>query len=359
MDTDPSLRASSRPGDSRDNGAAWDAICRSQAVIEFDTTGQILWANQLFLDAMGYALDEIVGEHHRIFCFPEVVSSPEYAAFWHKLGQGEYDAGEYKRRTRWGREIWLQATYNPVFGADGRPEKVLKIASDISGARQQNAEVAAKLEAINRSQAVIEFGLDGTILDANQNFLDLFGYGEAMLVGQHHRILCDDALVRSEAYKAFWARLGRGEYDAGRYQRFTRTGQPVWIQATYNPVLDAAGRPRKIVKFASDISRQVRLEQEVEARLAEAHDFQDALEARGAEIDDMIAQVVRIVGTINDIAAQTNLLALNATIEAARAGEAGRGFAVVASEVKKLASDTKLATDAAARMMRDRIKPAA
>ena len=341
----------------RDSGA-WAAICRSQAVIEFDLSGKVLWANPLFLDAVGYRLDEIVGQHHRIFCYSDFSQSPAYSDFWAKLSRGDFDAGEYKRRRKDGRELWLQATYNPVLAPDGRPQSVLKIASDITAAKRQLADYEGKVRAIDTSQAVIEFGLDGAILAANANFLDIFGYRAADLVGQHHRILCDNQLVNSSDYRDFWMRLGRGEYDSGRYLRRARDGSPVWIQATYNPIFDADGRPWKIVKFASNISHAVQLEQQIEARLAESLAFRADLEARGGDIQAMIAEVSQIVASINDIAAQTNLLALNATIEAARAGEAGRGFAVVASEVKKLASDTKVATEAATRMMRERISAA-
>ncbi|KRB79697.1 hypothetical protein ASE00_18450 [Sphingomonas sp. Root710] len=358
VDNEPTIPQAERRRTRSDSGA-WTAICRSQAVIEFDLSGVILWANQLFLDTMGYRLDEIVGENHRIFCFADYSRTPAYARFWERLSHGEFDAGEYKRRGRDGREVWLQATYNPVMDADGRPERILKIASDITAAKAHQAEFEGKLRAIDASQAVIEFALDGTILAANANFLAIFGYRETDLVGQHHRLLCDNQLVHSTEYRDFWMRLGRGEYDSGRYMRRARDGSPVWIQATYNPILDADGRPSKIVKFASDISHAVQLEQEIKARLAESQAFRADLEARGGDIQEMIAEVSQIVASINDIAAQTNLLALNATIEAARAGEAGRGFAVVASEVKKLASDTKVATEAAARMMRERITAAA
>ena len=343
-----------READHDSDGAAWAALCRSQAVIELDLDGTILWANEVFLRVMDYGLDEIVGQHHRIFCAKEHAASAAYRLFWAKLGRGEVDSGEYKRFAHGGREVWLRATYNPVLDAHGRPLRILKVASDITAAKREQAEHAGKLAAIERSQAVIEFSLDGTILDANDNFLRIFGYPAGDLIGQHHRLLCDEHLVRSPDYQALWQRLGRGEFDAGRYIRRARDGSAVWIQASYNPVLDADGRPWKVVKFASDVTEQVRLEQEVEARLEESHAFRSRLEARGDEVREMIGKVSTIVASINEIAAQTNLLALNATIEAARAGEAGRGFAVVASEVKKLASDTKAATEAAARMMNDR-----
>lgn len=334
--------------------AAWAAVCRTQAVVEFDLTGKVTWANPFFLILMGYRLDEVMGVHHRIFCPSDTANSAEYSGFWRKLANGDSNAGEYRRRTKDGRDVWLQATFNPVLDPDGRPTRVLEIASDITAMKQHHAEIEAKLIAIDRAQAVIEFGLDGTILAANANFLEIFGYSEAALVGRHHRILCDDALVRSAAYKDFWFRLGRGEFDSGRYSRIARDGRTVWIQATYNPVFDADGRPLKIVKFATDISNEVRLEQENGARLGESNAFRLDLEARSTEVEQILDEVSQIVSSINEIASQTNLLALNATIEAARAGEAGRGFAVVASEVKKLASDTRLATETATRMMTER-----
>ena len=340
------------------DSGAWTAICRSQAVIEFDLTGIVLWANDRFLDVTGYRLDEIVGRHHRLFCFSDYCDTAEYARFWAKFSRGEFDAGEYRRRGKDGGELWLQATYNPVINSDGHPERVLKIASDTTAAKRQQAEYEGKVNAIDRSQAVIEFGLDGTILAANANFLEIFGYRSTELVGQHHRILCDNQLVASPAYRDLWIRLGRGEFDSGRYPRRARDGSLVWIQATYNPILDANGRPWKIVKFASDISHAVQLQHEIEARLTESQAFRSDLELRNDDIRAMIGEVSQIVASINHIAAQTNLLALNATIEAARAGEAGRGFAVVASEVKKLASDTKLATEAASRMIGERIEKA-
>ena len=326
-------------------------------MIEFDLTGAVSWANPSFLDMTGYRLDEIVGQQHRMFCFAETADAISLSAqFWEGLTRGEFHAGEFRRRRKDGRELWLQATYNPILDAQGQPERILKIASDITAVKRQQAEYEGKIRAIDRSQAVIEFGLDGIILAVNANFLDIFGYQEADLVGQHHRLLCDGQLIQSDAYRDFWTRLGRGEFDSGRYLRRARDGSAIWIQATYNPVLDANGRPWKIIKLASDISREVQLEQEIQSRLTESQDFRADLEARGGEIQAMIEEVSQIVGSINMIAAQTKLLALNATIEAARAGEAGRGFAVVASEVKKLASDTKKATEIAAQMMDQRIK---
>ncbi|MFW2831598.1 methyl-accepting chemotaxis protein [Sphingomonas sp. ID0503] len=334
--------------------APWRESDGAQALIEFALDGTIAWANAALLGLVEYRLDEIIGRHHRLFCTPDDAMSAEYRAFWERLGCGEFELGEYRWLTRSGREIWLQATSAPIFGPNGAPIRVLKMARDITADKSVRAEVAGKVRAIDRSQAVIEFDLGGRILDANSNFLAIFGYGRGELIGQHHRVLCSTELAASDGYQGFWAKLAGGEFDSGRYMRRARDGRDVWIQATYNPIFDAQGRLQKIVKFASDVSGQVRLEQEVQARLDEGEAFQEELEAQRRELEQTLGQLSDIVAAIGSIASQTNLLALNATIEAARAGEAGRGFAVVASEVKKLASDTRIATDRAAAMVRDR-----
>lgn len=205
--------------------------------------------------------------------------------------------------------------------------------------------------ALNRSQAVVEFTLDGIVITANANFLALMGYRLDEIVGQHHSIFCPPAYAESQAYAAFWQKLGTGSFDAGSYARIARDGREVWLQATYNPVLDGRGNPLKVVKIATDITRQVRQEREARHRLADSHRLQLDLEQQQNALEKTMDQLSDIVSTIRGIAAQTNMLALNATIEAARAGDAGRGFAVVAGEVKKLADDTRVATERAAAMM--------
>lgn len=206
--------------------------------------------------------------------------------------------------------------------------------------------------ALNRSQAVIEFALDGTILTANDNFLALMGYRLDQIAGKHHRIFCTPAHAQSDDYAAFWRKLATGAFDAGSYSRLTRDGREVWLQATYNPVFDADGLPQKVVKIATDITAQVHQEREARHDLADSRRLQQHLEQQKDALQSTMGQLADIVSTIRGIAAQTNMLALNATIEAARAGDAGRGFAVVAGEVKKLADDTRLATERAAAMMR-------
>lgn len=250
-----------------ENAAKIDAIDRVQAVIEFGLDGSILHANAKFLDTLGYSLDELRGQHHRLFCEPAYAASPEYALFWAHLGKGEVHAGQFKRRHKSGRDVWISASYNPVFGPDGKPCKVIKYATDITEQTLRNADYEGKNQAIDRVQAVIEFDLQGRVLTANSNFLDAMGYTLDEIRGQHHRMFCDPTLAGSSEYLAFWDRLGRGEFNAGEYRRVTRAGKEVWLLASYNPIFDADGKPIKIVKFATDITQQKRQDTEVKGKL--------------------------------------------------------------------------------------------
>ncbi len=233
------------------------ALDRSQAVIEFALDGTILAANANFAATVGYAPEEFIGRHHRMFVPPAIAEGAEYRAFWQALGRGEYRAGEFQRVAKGGREIWLQATYNPILDPAGRPLKIVKFASDITADKMRGADAAGKLKAIDRSQAVIEFAPDGTILNANANFLDCVGYRLDDIVGRHHRLFVDPDEAASAEYAAFWAALGRGEFRSGEFGRRGRDGQRIWLQATYNPVFGPDGKPVKVVKFASDITAEV------------------------------------------------------------------------------------------------------
>lgn len=389
--------------------AIWHALGQSQAVIEFDMDGKILSANGNFLNTMGYRLDEILNKHHSMFAEPAYAASAEYKEFWEKLRRGEFQAAQYKRLGKGGKEVWIEASYNPILDKHGVPYKVIKFATDITDKNLEYANLKGQVEAISISQAVIEFDMDGTILDANQNFLNTMGYSLDEIKGKKHSMFAEPEYAASVEYKEFWDKLRRGEYQAAQYKRIGKGGKEIWIEASYNPILDMDGVPFKVVKFATDLT-----ERKAENQML-ADDFENnvnsmvqlvgssaqqmqgtaqivsssadqtnnlssavaaATEELSASVNEISSQVMRstkiiseavdeahkteklvatlvdaaekigeVTSLISDIADQTNLLALNATIEAARAGEAGKGFAVVASEVKSLAAETAKATE--------------
>jgi methyl-accepting chemotaxis protein len=232
------------------------AIDRSQAVIEFGLDGIVVNANDNFLKVLGYSLHEIKGKHHRMFCDPSYAKSPEYTEFWEKLNSGEFHSGEFKRIGKKGNEIWIQASYNPILDSNGNPYKVIKFATDITHQKVLNADYEAQISAIGLSQAVIEFGLDGIVNSANENFLKTLGYSIGEIKGKHHRMFCDPDYANSAEYRAFWDKLNRGEFDSGEYKRIGKGGKEIWISASYNPIRDLNGKVVKVIKYASDISKQ-------------------------------------------------------------------------------------------------------
>lgn len=232
------------------------AISKSQAVIEFNLDGTIITANDNFLSALGYSLDEIQGQHHRMFCEPEFSKSQEYADFWRNLNEGKFQAGEYKRFGKGGEEIWINATYNPILNTEGEVFKVVKYATDVTEEKLRNANFEGQMNAIDKSQAVIEFNLDGTIIKANKNFLDTVGYSADEVVGKHHRIFCEDSLSSSPEYKQFWQKLNDGQFDSGEYKRIGKGGKEIWINASYNPIRDVSGEVYKVVKYATDLTKE-------------------------------------------------------------------------------------------------------
>ncbi|WP_264051643.1 methyl-accepting chemotaxis protein [Methylobacterium flocculans] len=388
-----------------EDSAKLAALERSQSVIEFDLSGTVTRANENFLSVLGFSADEVVGQHHRRFVEPAMRDSRAYIAFWEKLRAGEFQAGQFKRIGKEGREVWIEASYNPIFDRHGKPYKVIKSAADITPQKLLDADHKGQIAAIHKAQAVIAFSLEGTIIEANENFLTVVGYTLPEIVGQHHRMFVDPAFRDDPVYAAFWAKLRQGEYQKGQFKRIGKDGREVWIEASYNPILDASGRPYKVVKFATDITAQIALLTDLkrlieqnftqidgavlhsseksrsatyaagctannvqtmaaaaEELAASVNEISHSMSKARTATDDAHAQVEAagtviqkltdtatamsgIVALIQTIASQINLLALNATIEAARAGEAGRGFAVVAQEVKNLAAQAARATN--------------
>ncbi|EPY03058.1 methyl-accepting chemotaxis protein [Magnetospirillum fulvum] len=390
---------------SLENESIIQALEKSNARVEFDLNGNVISANENFLTLMGYSLAEALATNHRAFVDDSYRASNDYTEFWKKLRRGEYQSGQFKRITKDGRVIWLEAAYNPILKPDGTPTKIVKYATDVTKEKEHYLDLVGKYNAIMKSQAVIEFKMDGTILTANDNFLKAMGYNLAEIVGKHHGIFVDPAYRASQEYRVFWETLQRGEFLAAQYRRIGKGGREVWIEGSYNPILNADGKPVKVVKFATDITKQIallgQLKTLIDVNFAEidqavtqsttetATASSAAMETSGnvqlmaASAEEMAASITEIsqsmtksqtatdgafdqvvsagdsaqrlsaaavamggiVGLIQTIAGQINLLALNATIESARAGDAGKGFAVVAGEVKNLANQAARATE--------------
>ncbi len=339
----------------------------SLAYISFRPDGTITDVSKPFLQLMGYSYEEVAGKHHNMFCDPAYVRSASYQQFWQQLASGQTISDTFVRYKKSGEPVWLRASYMPVNDSQGQARKVMKVAYDVTADQLLLQDKNAVFEALDRSLAVIEFAPDGTVLRANQNFLQVMGYSAGAVTGQHHRMFCFDDFYRQ--HPDFWRRLESGQLYSGRFQRKAANGSAVWLEATYNPILDAQGKVYKVVKFASDISQRVHAAQqavEVAAATSEQTSqittnaigvLKDAVNTSnlisqqlqqaaglGNELSHQASSISEIVTTIRSIAEQTNLLALNAAIEAARAGDSGRGFAVVADEVRKLAARTAEAT---------------
>ncbi|WP_405601511.1 MULTISPECIES: methyl-accepting chemotaxis protein [unclassified Pseudoalteromonas] len=354
------------------------AINKHVAYIEFTPEGVISDANNLFLDTVNYSKEDVIGKHHRIFCDSEYANSREYSQFWQALKGGNSKNGTFLRFKSNGDKLWLEATYFPV-EEHGVVTKVIKIASDITTNYLQRKAQEAIASALDKALATIEFTPEGNILKANQNFLTTIGYSLKDIVGKHHKMFCTKVFY--EKNPNFWSELGEGQFKSGKFKRITADGSEIWLEATYNPILDNKGNVTKIIKFASNITDRIKNNSAVTeaAKIAHESAVATALTAkRGSQIlqnsiansDAIVSQVIKsvdliknlneqsavigsIVSTISSIADQTNLLALNAAIEAARAGEYGRGFAVVADEVRQLAASTSKSTNEIATVVKN------
>ena len=271
-----------------------DALNKSLAVIEFEPNGVIITANANFLSVMEYQLEEVQGQHHSLFVDTDEAQGSDYKSFWQRLRNGEFMSNEFKRFGKSGKEVWIQATYNPIVDDQGQVLKVIKFATDITEQKLSAAEASGQINAISKSQAVIEFNLDGTIIDANDNFLNALGYQLSEIKGQHHRLFVEPDYAVSNEYKEFWGKLSRGEFDSGEYLRIGKQGQEVWIQASYNPIYDMNGKPFKVIKYASDISAQ----KELEKISRKAADLANALKVCQANV--MIADEDLNIVFVND-----------------------------------------------------------
>jgi len=349
-----------------DYKAVFNALSRSQAVVQFSADGKILEANKNFCDLMGYDSAEIIGRQHTMFVAPDYAQSSDYKEFWARLGRGEFDARDYKRIAKGGREIWIQASYNPVMNAQGKVEKIIEIASDVTARMTRGSEAEAKFNAVSRAQAVIEFSTDGNILTANENFMAVMGYRLDEITGRHHSLFVEPGYSQSAAYQDFWAKLRAGEFFSETFKRFGKGGKEVWLQATYNPIFDASGKVYKIVKVASDVSSTIQSISEVGIgleKMAEgilfhridkplaSHldklrtDYNNAAEKLRKAMWDVGGSSMSIERSTNEIQASSDELAKRTEQQAASLEETAAALDEITATVKKTADGARHACD--------------
>ncbi len=319
--------------------AKLEALSKAMAIIEFRLDGTILDANENFLKTVGYTLDEIKGKHHSLFVEPEYSQSSDYREFWAGLNRGEHKVAEFKRFGKGGREIWLEASYNPIFGAKGKPVSVVKFASDITAAKNECADTRSKLEAIDRTQAVIEFTLDGTILDANKNFTDTVGYSLDEIRGQHHRMFMDPVEREGAEYRDFWKNLANGASQTGLFKRVGRGGKTIYLEAAYNPILNADGKPYKVVKFATDITKR----HEQNLALAEAaKSFEEGVKSA---VDMVANSATTMQGTAQSLAATAEQTTQQTSAVSAASEQLGFSVNEISQQMSHAANVTETAVN--------------
>lgn len=317
-----------------------NAIDSTFAFVEYDTRGNVLHANTNFTTILGYRLDEILNKHHRIFVEPASANSNTYSQFWSDLNSGLSKSDVFKMISKDGKEVWAQSVYAPVKDEMGRVTKIIQIATDITAEKMRNADFEGQLAAVGKSQAVIEFNLDGTITRANENFLNAVGYTLDEIKGRHHSIFIEEKDRQSPNYREFWAKLNRGEFESGEFRRIGKGGKEVFIQASYNPILDLSGKPFKVVKMATDCTAQVAARNEMRKKvdyileLASKGDLTQDISATG---DDAISQICRGLGAFfADLRKTISSMADNA---AALSG-ASEELSSVSSEMSSNAEET-------------------
>jgi methyl-accepting chemotaxis protein len=302
----------------------FDAIDSSYAYIEFDINGNVLSFNKNFSLTMGYSIDEIKGKHHRMFVEPAMANTPAYAQFWTDLKNGQSQNNVFRRFTKDGREVWLQAVYAPVKDEMGRVQKVIKIATDVTKDKVLAADNAGKMAAIDRAQAVIEFNLDGTITNANENFLKTLGYDISEIKGKHHRIFCESQYANSPSYSQLWTKLAQGELEAGEFKRIGKGGKEVWINASYNPIFDLNGKPYKVVKYATDITKVKNM----------IHSVEETARILSSSSQELTTTATEMSKT----ASQTNK---ESVVAAAAAEEVAAGVQTVATNIEEMVASIK------------------
>ncbi len=344
---------------SGDNAAVLRALKKSFAVIEFEPSGKIITANESFCALTGYALSELQGKHHSMLIDPEYARSEAYQEFWRQLKKGVFQTGDFCRIGRDGQEVWLQASYTPVTVQGGHVTKIIKLALDITKAKAAAVRNASLLAAISRSQAIVEFGLDGEILDANENFLRVMGYSLDEIKGRKHSIFVEPAYAASAPYREFWERLRAGEFVSGDFTRSGKNGRPVWLQASYNPVFASNGKIASVVKFATDLTERMQdvatvgaamsrlAEGDLEARITKnlmpsleslRTDFNAAAEVLQSALQQVSGAVFTIQSGTGEISTSARDLSRRTEQQAASLEETAAALDQITATVQKTAS---------------------